>query len=87
MIDAPLCLPGLVAGWSIAFILCMGELGTTLLVIPPGMGTLSLKIYTLMHYGASQMVAALSYILICINLAVAACAVWGAGRFGRAALK
>ncbi len=71
-IDLPLCMPAIVAGWSIAFILCMSELGATLLVIPPGMGTMALKIYTLMHYGANQMVAALSLVLISINLAVAA---------------
>ena len=70
-IDIPLCLPALAAGWCIAFILCMGELGTTLLVIPPGMGTIALKIYTLMHYGANQMVAVLALILIMINLSLA----------------
>ena len=58
------------AGWIIAFILCMGELGSTLLVIPPGNGTISLKIYTLMHYGANEVVAALSLILIGINMIV-----------------
>jgi iron(III) transport system permease protein len=76
-VDLPLCLPSLVAGWSIAFILCMGELGATLLVVPPGMGTIALKIYNLMHYGANQMVAALSLVLIVINLLVAAGAVAG----------
>jgi len=82
-IEAPLCLPGLVAGWTIAFILCMGELGVTLLVIPPGLGTISLKIYNLMHYGANQMVAALSLVLIAVNLAVAAFAVLFIVRIGR----
>jgi iron(III) transport system permease protein len=85
-IDIPLSLPGLMAGWAIAFILCMGELGVTLLVIPPGMGTLSLKIYNLMHYGANQMVAALSIILIGLNLLVAASAVFFVGKIGRRGL-
>jgi iron(III) transport system permease protein len=85
-IDIPLSLPGLMAGWGIAFILCMGELGVTLLVIPPGMGTLSLKIYNLMHYGANQMVAALSIILIGLNLLVAASAVFFVGKIGRRGL-
>lgn len=64
----PLTLPGLLAGWIIAFILCMGELGTTLLVIPPGKATLPIKIYTLMHYGAGKLVASLSIILIIMTL-------------------
>jgi iron(III) transport system permease protein len=75
-------LPALVAGWSIAFILCMSELGATLLVIPPGMGTITLKIYTLMHYRANQMVAALSLVLIAVNLLVAAGAAVFANRLG-----
>lgn len=74
-VEIPLTAPALVAGWGIAFILCMSELGATLLVIPPGMNTISLKIYTLMHYGANQMVAALSFVLIAINLTVVAFAV------------
>ncbi len=76
-IDIPLSAQGLAAGWIIAFILCMGELGTTLLVIPPGKGTIALKIYTLMHYGANQIVASLSLILILINLFFCTAVVFG----------
>jgi iron(III) transport system permease protein len=54
------------AGFFIAFILSLGELGTTLLVIPPGRETIPIKIYNLMHYGADQLVAALCLILIVI---------------------
>jgi iron(III) transport system permease protein len=64
----PLSKPGLLAGWMIAFILSLGELGTTLLVIPPGEATLPIKIYNIMHYGASKLVAALSIILIIASL-------------------
>jgi iron(III) transport system permease protein len=67
-IDLPLVKRGLAICWIIVFIFSMGELGATLLVIPPGAGTLSLKIYTLMHYGAGPLVAALSIILILVSL-------------------
>jgi iron(III) transport system permease protein len=67
----PLCSPSLLAGFFITFVLSLGELGTTLLVIPPGRETLPLKIYNLMHYGAEQMVAALSLILVCMILVAA----------------
>ncbi|MGA1875583.1 MAG: ABC transporter permease subunit [bacterium] len=60
----PLCKPGLMAGFFIIFILSLGELSTTLLIILPGKSTLPLKIYNLMHYGAEHMVAALSLMLI-----------------------
>lgn len=65
----PLSKHSLIAGFFIVFILSFGELGTTLLVIPPGRETVPIKIYNLMHYGAEQMVAALCLILIAIILA------------------
>ncbi|MCP4020518.1 MAG: iron ABC transporter permease, partial [Desulfobacteraceae bacterium] len=86
-IDIPLSLPSITAGWALVFIFCMSELAATLLVIPPGMGTVSLKLYTLMHYGANQMVAALSLVLIGINLTVAALAVFGAHHFMKPNMK
>lgn len=69
-IDLPLSLSGIAAGWAIGFVLCMGELGATLLLVPPGKGTVALKIYTLMHYGSNKLVAALCLILILSNLLV-----------------
>jgi len=66
---APLVKPGMLAGWYIAFVLILGELGTSLLVVPPGSATLTMRIYTLLHYGAGKLVAALCIILILIALA------------------
>ncbi len=60
----PLTLPGILTAWYIGYVLCLGELGTTLLVIPPGKATLTLRMYSLMHYGATEMVSALSLMLI-----------------------
>jgi iron(III) transport system permease protein len=71
-IQWPLLKNSIAVGWLIGFILSMNELGATLLIIPPGQGTLSLKIYNLMHYGANQMVAGMSLLLVGINLLVAA---------------
>ena len=65
----PLMRPGLLAAFFIGFILSIGDLGTTLLIMPPGKTTLPVKIYNLMHYGAEQMVAALCLVLIGIILA------------------
>lgn len=81
-IHLPLTAQGISAGWVIAFVLCMGELGATLLVIPPGKGTLSLKIYTLMHYGANNIVAALALCLIGINLLISSTVIL-AGRYNK----
>lgn len=62
-IVVPMLWPSLLSGFFIVFILSLGELGTTLLVIPPGSETLPIKIYNLMHYGAEQLVAALCLIM------------------------
>lgn len=63
-IVVPLISPSLITGFFIVFILALGELGTTLLVTPPGRETISLKIYNLMHYGAEEKVAALCLVLM-----------------------
>ena len=63
-IIAPLNARHLLAAFFIVFILAFGELGTTLLVIPPGRETITVKIFNLMHYGADDMVAALCIVLI-----------------------
>jgi iron(III) transport system permease protein len=65
---APHTQSGLIAAWIISFIFCMRELGATLLIVPPGKATLSVRIYSLMHYGAGNLVAALCIILIVISL-------------------
>jgi iron(III) transport system permease protein len=41
----------------------MGELGATLLVAPPGKATLIMRLYNLLHYGASRDVASLCLLL------------------------
>ena len=68
----PLLGPSLIIGFFLVFILALGDLGTTLLVIPPGRETVPIKIYNLLHYGADQMVAALCLILLATILALAA---------------
>jgi len=66
----PLSIPSMTAAFFMVFILCFGEMGTTLLIIPPGKETISIKIYNLMHYGAYETVNALSLILIGIIFGV-----------------
>lgn len=60
----PLMAPGLLASFCIVFILASGELGATLLLIPPGFETLTIKIYNYMHYGASDKVAGLCLMMM-----------------------
>jgi len=69
-ITVPLVRRGLAAAFLIVFVLAMGELGVSLLVVPPGIETLPVRIYNLMHYGADASVAALSLVLLAVELAV-----------------
>lgn len=60
----PLAFPGIMAGFLTGFVLSLSNLGTALLVIAPGKATLPLTIYNFMHYGAEEMVFALSLLLL-----------------------
>ncbi|WP_024546543.1 iron ABC transporter permease [Picosynechococcus sp. NKBG15041c] len=64
----PLIAPGLLAAAGLVFVLSAGELGATLIVVPPGYSTLTLRIYNYLHYGASGEVAILCLVLVAIAL-------------------
>jgi ABC-type Fe3+ transport system permease subunit len=50
---------GLVAIWTICFIFMFGELGTTVLVAPPGTTTLPVRVYAIMANSPDQRTAEL----------------------------
>ena len=56
----PLIRPSVVAVWGLCFLFSIRELDATVLVCPPGTTTLPVRLFTLMHYGPSRLVAALS---------------------------
>ncbi|TWU22590.1 ABC transporter permease [Bythopirellula polymerisocia] len=62
----PLRQKAIPAAFCLAFIVAVGELAATILVVPPGVSTLSVRIFGLMHYGADDQVSA-----ICLALALA----------------
>ncbi len=68
----PLAAPAMSAAWLAAFVFSLGELGTSLLVAPPGEATVPLRAYNLLHYGATDTVAALSLAVLAGGAAVAA---------------
>jgi iron(III) transport system permease protein len=59
---------GLTASGCLVFILSAGELGATLIVTPPGRGTITMKIYNYLHYGASDTVASLCLIMLVVSV-------------------
>lgn len=62
-ITLPLSAPGLISSALFVFILSLGELGATLLVVPAGSSTLTIRIYNYLHYGASDTVWSLALVL------------------------
>lgn len=61
------------AAMLIVFALSMGEFGVSLLLMPPGYQTLTIKIYNYLHYGASDVVAILClFMVVLMGLVVTA---------------
>jgi iron(III) transport system permease protein len=59
---------GLVAAWVIAFILAFGEIGTSILVAPPGESTLPIRVYTLIANAPPGHLAALALLQAAVVL-------------------
>jgi len=68
LVKLPMFGKALLASAAVVFILTAGELGATLLVVPPRQGTLTIKIFNYMHYGESASVAGLSLIMLIMSL-------------------
>jgi iron(III) transport system permease protein len=51
---------GLLTAWVVSFVLAFGEIGTTILVAPPGESTLPIRVYTLIANAPPGHVAALA---------------------------
>jgi iron(III) transport system permease protein len=64
----PLAWRGLFLAAATCLALALGELGASLLVAPPGESPLVVRLYNLLHYGASQEVASLGLALSLIAL-------------------
>lgn len=58
----------LLVAWLATFALCTGELSTAVLVSPPGCETLPVRVFSLMHFGASSVMAALCLIVVGLAL-------------------
>ncbi len=71
----PLRRPGVAAGLVAALAVAVGELSATLLVVPPGAMTISVRVFQLLHYGVDDRVAAFCLSIFGI-LAMAVLAAW-----------
>ncbi len=67
-IVTPLSRKGLAICWVVGYLFALRDTGITMLVYPPGLETLPVRIYTLMANGSPQLVAALCVIMISVTV-------------------
>ena len=81
----PQIAPMVGVAWYIVFLLCLWDVESILLVVPPGGETLALRIFNLLHYGHNAQVNALCLTLLCV--ALVPLLVWSAARLGLGVLR
>jgi len=54
----------LLTGFAISFVFALADLGTSLLIMPPGLETMPIVIYNYLHYGADNLVAVFCLMLL-----------------------
>jgi ABC-type Fe3+ transport system permease subunit/sugar lactone lactonase YvrE len=54
----------LAAAWYVTYLLCLWDVETLVLIVPPGGETLSLRVFNLLHYGHNTQVNALCLLLM-----------------------
>jgi ABC-type Fe3+ transport system permease subunit/DNA-binding beta-propeller fold protein YncE len=64
----PQIAPQAAAAWYIVFLLCLWDVESMILVVPPGGETLALRIFNLLHYGHNSQVDALCLMLLILAL-------------------
>ena len=82
-IAIPSRLSAVALAWVVALAVALGDLAASILVIPPGVDTLSRLIFGMLHSGVEDRVAGICLALTAFFAGVAATAVWLAGRWGR----
>jgi iron(III) transport system permease protein len=81
----PLRWPALAVAFLVALAVAIGELSATasILVVPPGVETLSIRVFGLLHYGVDNEVAGICLVLMAMFAAVAGAVAWLAAHWGR----
>ncbi len=65
----PQIAPQVIAAWYIVFLLCLWDVESIILVVPPGGESLALRIFNLLHFGYNPQVNALCLTLLAVAIA------------------
>jgi ABC-type Fe3+ transport system permease subunit/DNA-binding beta-propeller fold protein YncE len=69
------------AAWYVTYLLCLWDVETLVLIVPPGGESLALRVFNLLHYGHNPQVNALCLLLMALAvLPLLAWAAWGGAR-------
>ncbi|MBI2298616.1 MAG: iron ABC transporter permease [Armatimonadetes bacterium] len=80
----PLCRPALAVLGALAFIFCLGELATTILVAPPGVQTLAVRLFTVEANAPQHLTSSVALMLVATCLAPVALLAAGIARCSHA---
>jgi iron(III) transport system permease protein len=67
---------GLAAAWLAVFAVATGDLACSILVVPPGVTTVPIRVFGLIHAGVDDQVAGLCLVMFVSVAAAAVAAVW-----------
>jgi len=85
LVALPNRLPALALAWVVAMAVALGDLAASVMVLPPGVDTLSRRIFGLLHSGQEAEVAGICLALVLLFAAVPLLTGWLAVRWGRRA--
>ena len=69
LVQLPQIFPHLAAAFYVTYLLCLWDVETLVLIVPPGQETLALRIFNLLHYGHNAQVNALCLIMLTLAIA------------------
>ena len=83
-IALPCRIPAVILAWVVALAVALAELGASILVVPPGVVTLSIEIFNLLHGGVAEFeVAGICLALVVFFAAAATAVAWLARRWSQ----
>jgi iron(III) transport system permease protein len=82
-IALPMRWPAAAIAWLAALAISLGDLAASVLVVPPGVTTLSIRIFGLLHYGVEDQVAGICLVMIAVFAAFAIAAFYWTACIGR----
>ena len=84
-IALPCRLWALALAWLVAMAIAFGDLAASVLVVPPGVTTLSIRIFGLLHYGVEDRVAGICLMLVAVFAITSVGALWFTKRWSQEA--